>query len=128
MTPKFVSGALTAIWLTLMAPHIAQAQSPTAFDGTYLGVSNAASGSGPNCSVFAPVPRPLTIQNGVAKFDGGLKGATAFQGNVTPQGAFTMKDNLANTITGRIESGGKATAGIHMGESNCVLTAVWQKS
>ena len=117
-----------AVAIVTVAPHIAQAQSPTAFDGTYQGVSNTASGSGPNCSVFAPVPRPLTIQNGVAKFDAGLKGATAFQGNVTPQGAFTMKDNLVNTITGRIESGGKATASIHMGESNCVLTAVWQKS
>jgi len=117
-----------AVALAVAVPQIAQAQSPTAFDGTYQGVSNTASGSGPNCSVFTPVPRPLTIQNGVANFDAGLKGATAFQGNVTPQGAFTMKDNLVNTITGKIESGGKATASIHMGESNCVLTAVWQKS
>lgn len=91
-------------------------------------MSNTASGSGPNCSVFTPVPGQLTIQNGVAKFNGGLKGATAFQGNVTPQGTFTMKDNFANTITGRIESGGKAAAGVHMGGSNCVFTAVWQKS
>ena len=117
-----------AVASVIGAPQIAQAQSPTAFDGTYQGVSNAASGSGPNCSVFSPVPRPLTIKNGVAQFDAGLKGATAFQGNVTPQGALTMKDNLVNTITGRIEPGGKATASIHMGESNCVLTAVWQKS
>lgn len=115
--------------LAIVVPQIAQAQSPAAFDGTYQGVSNTASGSGPNCGVFAPVPRPLTIQNGVAQFDGGLKGATtAFQGSVTPQGALTMKDNLVNTIIGRIEPGGKATASIHMGESNCVLTAVWQKS
>jgi hypothetical protein len=117
-----------AVASVIGAPQIAQAQSPTAFDGTYQGVSNTASGSGPNCSVFSPVPRPLTIKNGVAQFDAGLKGATAFQGNVTPQGALTMKDNLVNTITGRIEQGGKATASIHMGESNCVLTAVWQKS
>jgi hypothetical protein len=117
-----------AVASVIAVPHIAQAQSPTAFDGTYQGVSNTASGSGPNCSVFSPVPRPLAIKNGVAQFDAGLKGATAFQGNVTPQGALTMKDNLVNTITGRIEPGGKATASIHMGESNCVLTAVWQKS
>jgi hypothetical protein len=117
-----------AVAMAIAAPHVVQAQSPTTFDGTYQGVSNTASGSGPNCSVFSPVPRPLTIRNGVAQFNGGLKGTNAFQGSVTPQGTFTMKDNLANTITGRIETGGKATAGIHMGESNCVFTAVWQKS
>jgi len=119
---------VAAAAIVIATPPIARAQSPTTFDGVYQGVSNTASGSGPNCGVFTPVPRPLTIRNGVAQFDGGLRGATAFQGSVTPQGNLTMKDNLADTVTGKVEPGGKATASIHLGESNCVLTAVWQKS
>jgi hypothetical protein len=119
---------VAAAAIVIATPPIARAQSPTTFDGVYQGVSNTASGSGPNCGVFTPVPRPLTIRNGVAQFDGGLRGATGFQGSVTPQGNLTMKDNLADTVTGKVEPGGKATASIHLGESNCVLTAVWQKS
>ena len=118
---------ICAIAIVMAVPCVVDAQSATALDGVYQGVSNSATGGGPNCSVFNAVPRPLTIRNGVAQFDGGLKGATAFQGNVTPQGVLTMRDNLADRADGKIEPSGKATASIALGGGNCVLSAVWQK-
>jgi hypothetical protein len=119
---------LCLVSIAVAVPSIVGAQSPTAFDGTYAGVSNTASGGG-NCSPFAPVPRPLTIRNGVAQFEGGLPGATVLlQGNVSPQGEFTLKDNLSNMVIGRIDPTGKATASVNFtGSAQCVLAAVWQK-
>ena len=85
-----------AISIAMMVPGIAGAQSTTAFDGTYAGVSNSGRG---NCSPFVPVPRPLTVKNGVAQFEGGfVSGPTvAFSGSVSPQGDLKMQDNRSNT-------------------------------
>jgi hypothetical protein len=116
------------ISMAMMVPGLASAQSTTAFDGTYAGVSNSGGGA---CSPFVPVPRPLTVKNGVAQFEGGfVSGPTiAFSGSVSPQGDLKMQDTLSNTAAGKIDTTGKATASIHfMGEnSNCNLTGVWQK-
>jgi hypothetical protein len=110
-----------------VAIHGADAQLASIFDGVYQGVSNSAAGSGPNCKVVNAVPQPLTIRNSVAQFDTGLKGTTTFQGYVTPQGDFTMRDHLANRATGKVEPNGKATASITLGGGNCVLSAAWQR-
>jgi hypothetical protein len=119
---------LILVSIATVIPSVASGQTTTAFDSTYQGVSNTASaGGGPNCGSFAPVPRPLTISNGVARFEGGLKGTAIFQGNVSPQGYFTMRDNLANRIDGKVDPSGKATASITLGGANCTLSAVWQK-
>src|SRR5215510_12793791 len=95
--------------MAMTVSGVAAAQAVTAFDGTYSGVSRNVSGSGPNCGAFAPELRPLTISNGVAQFEAGLKGSTVFQGNVSAQGDLSMKDNLTNTILGKIDQAGKAT-------------------
>jgi hypothetical protein len=117
-----------AIAVALAAPYVADAQSAGAFDGVYQGVSNTASGGGRNCSVLNAVPRPLTIRNNVAQFDGQLKGTTTFQGYVTPQGELTMRDHLSNRAAGKVEPNGRATASITLGGGgNCVLSVVWQK-
>jgi hypothetical protein len=114
--------------IAMVIPSLAGGQTVTAFDGTYQGVSNTASaGGGPNCGSFAATPRPLTISGGVARFEGGLRGTSLFQGNVSPQGDFTMRDNLANRIDGKVDPSGKATASIILGGANCTLSAVWQK-
>jgi hypothetical protein len=115
------------ISVAMVIPSIASAQTATAFDGTYQGVSDTAAGGGPNCGSFAATPRPLIIRNGVAQFDGGLRGATVFEGNVSAQGDLTMRDNLADQINGKVDPSGKATARIALGGGNCVVTAVWQK-
>jgi len=78
-------------------------------------------------SLPPPVPRPLTIRNGVAQFDAGMKGATVFQGTVSPQGDLTMRDNLGDRLDGKIDPRGKATGKVNIGDQNCVLTGVWQK-
>jgi hypothetical protein len=116
-----------ALAVTLAVPSVADAQSAGAFDGVYQGVSNTATGSGPNCHVLNAVPRPLTIRNNVAQFDGRLKGTTTFQGYVTPQGKLTMRDHLANRAAGEVAPNGKATADVTLGRGNCIFSAVWQK-
>jgi hypothetical protein len=113
--------------MAMTVSGVVAAQALTAFDGTYAGVSRNVSGSGPNCGAFAPELRPLTIHNGTAQFEAGLTGSTVFQGNVSDQGEFSMKDNLTNTILGKIDQTGKATGSIHLGGENCVISAVWQK-
>jgi hypothetical protein len=122
-----VSRILYVAAMAMTFSGVAAAQAVTAFDGTYSGVSRDVSGSGPNCGAFAPELRPLTIRNGVAQFEAGLKGATVFQGNVSAQGDLSLKDNLTDTILGKIDQTGKATGSIHLGGENCVISAVWQK-
>ena len=103
----------------------ALAQSVKTFDGTYNGVTSTGSG-GTRCLPPTPVPRPLTIQNGVAHFAGGLAGDRPFQGTVTAQGSLTMRNDMGYVVTGKIE-GGKITLGGSGAGGNCVITSVWQK-
>ena len=60
---------LCFVSMAMAIPGLAAAQSPTPFDGTYVGVSNTGDGF---CSPLVPVPRPLTISSGVVQFQGGF--------------------------------------------------------
>jgi len=115
--------------LTMAVPSIAVAQSNTAFDGTYAGVSNSATGTYSSCHPFSPMPRPLTVRNGLAEFTGGsfASGDVVFEGSVSPEGDLTMWDMFANNIIGKIDASGKATGSVRVGDTGCVLTAVWQR-
>jgi len=117
------------IALTMALPSIGVAQSNTAFDGTYAGVSNTATGAGSACNPFESTPRPLTIRNGIARFTGGSFGSgdVVFEGSVSPQGDLRMWDMFAHSIIGKIDQSGKATASARVDDTGCVLTAVWQK-
>lgn len=110
-------------------PSIVLAQFNTAFDGTYAGVSNAGTGPSSNCQPFNSPPRPLTVRNGDARFTGGSfsSGAVVFEGKVSPQGGFEMRDMFRNSLIGKIEPSGKATGSITIVDTGCVLTAVWQR-
>jgi hypothetical protein len=47
--------------LTMAVPNVAVAQSNTAFEGTYAGVSNSATGTDSACHPFSPMPdQPCT--------------------------------------------------------------------
>jgi hypothetical protein len=116
---------VTSIAMTI--PRIAGAQQAASFDGTYQGVSTTAASGGSACAPSTPVPRPLTIRNGMVEFDAGMHGTTVFHGAVSPQGDLTMRDTLADRATGKIDPTGKATASVNIGDQNCVITAVWQK-
>lgn len=116
-----------AIAVAIAVPSIAAAQSSAAFDGTYQGVSTTANSGGSACVPAAPVPRPLTIQNGMARFDAGTSGTTVFQGTVSPQGDLSMRDTLTDRLDGKIDPSGRATGKVQIGDRNCVFTAVWQK-
>jgi hypothetical protein len=113
--------------IAMTIPSIAGAQSTTAFDGIYQGVSTVANSGGSACVPSTPVPRPLTIRNGAVQFDAGMSGTTVFQGTVSPQGELTMRDTLADKAMGKIDPSGKATASVDIGDENCTITAVWQK-
>jgi len=124
MTKPFRVFCLVSVAIAI--PGLAAAQSPTAFDGTYAGVSNTGGGF---CSPFMTVPRPLTIRNGVAQFQGGFQSQPNlnFEGDVSPQGDLRMKDQRSHIATGHIDQTGKATASVFNMDPNCTLVAVWQK-
>jgi hypothetical protein len=115
--------------LTMAVPSIVFAQSNTAFVGTYAGVSNTATGGGPGCNPLEPMPRPLTVSNGVARVTGGwfTTGHVAFEGSVSPQGDFKISNMFADDVIGKIDPSGKATASLSVGLTGCMLTVVWQK-
>src|SRR5262249_819054 len=102
---------LCMVSLTMAVPTIVVAQSDTAFDGIYAGVSIAATGADPACKPFEPIPKPLTIRDGRAQFTGGslATGDIVFEGRVvSPQGDLRMSDMFARNLTGNIGSNGKA--------------------
>jgi hypothetical protein len=84
------------------------ANTTTAFDGTYRGVSNrSASTAGAGRKAFEPTttgcqpfdaPPTLTVTNGLAQFQ--AMGVT-FAGYVTPQGHLTMHSGYGATATGQ---------------------------
>jgi hypothetical protein len=115
--------------LTMAVPSIAVAQSNTTFDGVYAGVSNSATGTYSTCHPFSPMPRPLTVRNGVAEFTGGssASGDVASRGSVSSEGDLRMWDMFANNTLGKIDVSGKATGSVSIGDTDCVLTAAWQR-
>jgi hypothetical protein len=112
-----------------LPPNIVAAQSGAAFDGTYEGVSNAAAGGGIDCHPFQPLPRPLTVRNGIAHFTGGsfASGDVVFEGEVSPQGDLDMWDMFNHNLIGKIDPSGKATGRVSVGDTGCVLIAIWQR-
>jgi hypothetical protein len=123
------SSVFCVISLTIGLPNIVVAQSNTAFDGIYAGVSNSATGTDSACHPFSPTPRPLTVRNGKAQFTGGsfASGDVVFEGSVSPDGDLRMGDMFAQNIIGKIDASGKATGSVNVGDTGCVLTAIWQR-
>jgi hypothetical protein len=108
------------------------ANTTTAFDGTYAGVStqnisrgntlDVAGGNAPiTCQDYSALPS-LTIHNGLAQFQ--LLNYT-FQGYVTPQGHLKMDSGYGQTIDGQIDNQGVYRA---QGVGACAYTATWRKS
>src|SRR5262249_28522078 len=108
-----------------MLSAVAQAQSPTAFDGTYAGVSFSASG-GNSCVPATPRPRALTVANSVATWPAGMTGDVVFTGDVNFAGELRMRSNLGIVVVGRIDPSGKVTAGAGA-STGCTVNVVWQK-
>jgi hypothetical protein len=79
--------AFCVISLTMAVPSIVVAQSNTAFDGTYAGISTIATGGGSGCKPFEPIPRPLTIREGKGQFKGGsyVTGDVVFEASSLPK-------------------------------------------
>jgi len=122
---RFVCYLICLVSLTMAVPSIVIAQSNTAFDGTYAGVSNTQTGGVSGCDPFGPTPRTLTVRNGTAQYWGGS--LDYFQGEISSQGDFRMSDMFANIITGKIDASGKATGSSSFGNSGCAFTVIWQR-
>jgi hypothetical protein len=71
----------------------------------------------------------LTVSNGIARITGGwfTSGDVAFEGSVSPQGDFKISDVFADALIGKIDPSGKATGSLSVGDTGCVLTAVWER-
>ena len=122
---KMVFHAFCFVSMTMAVPSVVIAQSNTAFDGTYAGVSNSATGGISGCAPFLAMPQPLTVRNGVAQFWGAS--LDLFVGDVSPEGDFKMSDIVAHALIGKIDPTGKAIGSVSFGDAGCVLTAVWQR-
>ena len=117
-------------WAT---PVAAQAPAPTttAFDGTYVGVSQAAEGAmfgddHPNrLQVCAKnnQPGPLTIAGGVARWPMLTTGGTA-EGSVNARGVLVMHGPFGMRFDGQIDGRGMITGRV---TSFCGYQIVWQK-
>jgi hypothetical protein len=113
---------LTVSMIAVALP--AMAQSVTAFDGTYAGVSQTANGV-KNCVATTPVPRTLTIKNGAVQWAAGMTGDIFYQGTVTGPANVNAKGSNGAVFFGKIE-GGKLT-GSSSSAGSCMLSWVWQK-
>ena len=112
--------------IALLGLPLARAQSATAFDGTYQGVSRTVEATGmmnyktTTCTPNGK-PGPLTISNGVAR-----AGAAdnPMEGSVSAQGALVMHLRNGVKFEGRIDGAGRATGRLTGG---CSYQLVWQK-
>ena len=104
------------------------ARHSTAFDGSYAGVSNTATG-GRSC-VAGLAPRPLTIGEGTAVWCAGFTGDITFRGTVTPQGDLLMKGSDGAIVTAKIDPSGRITGSqvyAVAGTGGCSIIIVWQR-
>jgi hypothetical protein len=110
------------IWaIAIAVPALAQAV--TGFDGQYGGVSLTTNGGSRACVAASPIPGPLTISGGNANT---TQGQSVFQGTVSVQGVLSLHTAVGTLMTGKIDGGGTATAGVTVGQS-CVYSFTWKK-
>ena len=115
---------LTIAACMLATPGAAQAPAPTttAFDGTYLGVSNTFEGdidTGRTSARYCPQfsrPPTLSIANGIAR-------TGPYEGSVDAQGVLVMRSFWSH-FDGRIDSQGTVRG---RSTSGCSYQFVWQK-
>jgi len=114
-----------AIWaMALAAPVGAQAQAVTSFDGTYVGVLLTTSNSVASCSVKSPVPAALMISGGTATTK---QGEASFQGIVNAPGTLQLHRPGGTLMSGKVDTGGTATAGVTVGARGCTYSFAWKK-
>jgi hypothetical protein len=112
-------------WMTPVAAQ-APAPPPTAFDGTYAGVSRTSEGAingstnSYHCDRLNGQTGPLTIAGGVPRFNG----LTTFEGSVNAQGVLVMHNPDGERLDAQIDGRGTITGRI---TGSCSYRMVWQK-
>ena len=97
-------------------PILAQAQTTTAYDGTYRGISRQLEGGSlgggtRSCALPNGVPEPLTILNGVARAGAADK---LMEGDCNAEGVLTMRSQRGS-VQGSIGVQGRATGRLTAG-------------
>src|SRR4051794_38698406 len=110
--------------LTAAAPALAQ--TATAFDGTYRGVSRQLEGAtfggtARACPVQNGPPAPLRIVNGVAHAG---SQEIPMEGSVTAQGVLVMQNSRGARFEGQIDGQGRASGRLMFG---CSYQFIWQR-
>jgi hypothetical protein len=110
----------------LATPVAAQAPAPTAFDGTYVGVSRTVEdpmspSASRACDRRQSVPDPLEIAGGVVRWHAQTGAA---EGSVNAQGVLVMHAPLGARLDAQIDGRGTVT-GRYTGF--CGYHMVWQK-
>jgi hypothetical protein len=122
MVRRLMLLTVAASMFALPAAAQAPAQATTAFDGTYLGVSNTFEGdidTGRTWARYCPQfsrPPTLSIVNGIAR-------SGKAEGSVSPQGVLVMRTFWSH-FDGRIDAQGTVRA---RSTSGCSYQFVWQK-
>src|SRR3954451_25391987 len=116
--------ALAALSAAASVP--AQAQTATAFDGTYRGVSRhlegaSFGGSTRACPLPDGVPAPLRIVNGVARTG---PAENPLEGSVTAQGVLVMNASRGARFEGQIDGQGRAIGRLMF---VCSYQLTWQR-
>ena len=127
-----ILSTITACMVALPAAAPAPAQTTTAFDGTYVGVSRTLEGVmgrtmiGSQTRQCPPSGRvaPLTIVNGIAR----TQALGTAEGSVSPQGVLVMRAlagfAAGSRFEGQIDGQGTVTARL---TASCSYQVVWQK-
>jgi len=116
---------LLILAVAALLPALGRAQSATAFDGTYAGVSREVFRNNPiqpgRCFGQSGVPGPLEIKNGIVQ----KHGEQGWEGSVGPQGALVMHGANGSRFEGQIDSQGTISGRI--AGPLCSVTFVWRK-
>jgi hypothetical protein len=112
-------GAICGVGM-LVFPLAVAAQGAAGFEGTYQGVSAQAAkyvGQG-RCSPPNPVPAPLTVRGGSARWND-------MEGTVSPQGTLALRRRDGWTMSGQIDPQGNVRA--QASGTNCTYSYVWRR-
>jgi opacity protein-like surface antigen len=112
---------------TMMVATPVAAQTTTAFDGGYAGVSlEKAAEKGMSgrktCPMFRSPPAALSIAGGVARFPWGQD--NMLEGSVTPEGVLVMRTPHGQRFDGQIDAQGAIRGQV---TGVCSYSMVWQK-
>jgi hypothetical protein len=121
LSVKAVAGTAGLVLASLIAAH---AQTPSSYDGTYIGVSatllNPGTREARSCQTLR-APPTLTISGGIVRIGWGTG---PFNGAIGPQGTIALQNDYKSRLNAQIDAQGniKGTIG-----AQCTYDSLWRK-